>query len=240
MDAQLEDVLDAYAASAPGPSRTALAEWIPEYPQFARELTEFTAEWQVLEWIDESTGIDAAETSDFVADEDRLLLRGMSAAQSAFYAFRAKRQFEAEPTSTTTQLPLTPADDTSISSLFAAAKRVGLSSLDLKDRVGLSDALLQKLNRRLIDPLTIPIRVLRDLATALQHTVEAVAEYTKLTPTFAAGAQHRANQAPALPREREDFFVAVRNDLAIPDARKQEILALPRPGAAGVNPPRRA
>lgn len=238
MDAQLEEVLDAYAASEPGPSRATLAEWIRDYPKYARELTEFTAGWQLLEWADESSAIDATETSDAVPDDDRLLLRGMSAAQSAFYALRAKRQREADATHTATQSASKPAGDVPISSLFAAAKRAGLSAVDLKDRVGLSDALLQKLNRRLIDPLTIPIRILSDLAAALQQNVQAVAAYTRLVPTFAAGAQHRANQAPALPKEREDFFDAVRNDLTLLDTRKQEILALPRPGADDANPTR--
>ena len=235
MDAQLENVLDAYAASEPGPSRAALADWIREYPQFARELTAFTASWQLLEWADEPSAIDATETSDNVLDDDRQLLRGMSAAQSAFYAFRAKRQRSVEATQTATQSASTRAADTPFSSLLAASKRVGLSSVDLKTRVGLSDVLLQKLNRRLIDPLTIPLRVLNDLAAALQHTVDAVASYLSLGPTFAAGAQHRASRAPALPKAREDFFDAVRNDLTLPDTRKQELLALPRPVAAEAN-----
>lgn len=242
MDAQLENVLDAYAASEPGPSRATLSEWIRTYPQFARELTQFTAKWQILEWADDAAATDADVASDVVPDDDKLFLHGMSAAQRAFYALRAKRQVtparEADAVTTSTNSTTSRSADTDspISSFVTAAKHVGLSFADLRDRVGLSDALLQKLNRRLIDPLTIPARVLADLADTLRQRVNAVAAYVALAPTFAAGAQHRADHAPTLPKTREDFFDAVRSDAALSDARKHELLALPRPQAGTLSP----
>ena len=99
----------------------------------------------------------------------------------------------------------------------------------------LSDALLQKLNRRLIEPSSIPVRIVVELAATLRHQAEEVMEYLALAPTMAVGALHRASQAPALPREREDFFDAVRNDAALSGARKQELLALPRPDGSGTS-----
>ena len=146
MDAQLEQVLDAYAAAEPGPSRTTLAEWIREYPQYARELTEFTANWQFLEWADDQSASDTAAGSEVVSGEDRLFLRGMSAAQSAFYASRPKRGIDPAPlVSRTGTDAANIADRTSITSLFDAAKRIGLSTKGLNERLGLSDAILQKL-----------------------------------------------------------------------------------------------
>lgn len=231
MDAQLENVLDSYAASEPGPSRGTLAGWIREYPQFARELTEFTAKWQLLEWADETPSLDTVANSEVVPDDDRRLLRGMSAAQSAFYALRANRQVthlrQTDTTGTTSRFSIA-AENAPLSSLFAAAKRVGFTHAQLKNCVGLSDALLQKLNRRLIDPRTIPVRIISDLAGALQQSVADVAAYLAFAPTFAVGAQHRANQAPTLPKTREDFFDAVRDDAALFDSRRQELLALTR------------
>ena len=229
MDAQLEDVLDAYAAAQPGPGHATLKEWIREYPQYARELMEFTAQWQLLEWTDDVPRVNSEPPSEVVSDEDPHFLRGMSAAQSAFYELRAKRRREQEVAVPTAQPATTATNDARISSLRDAAKRINLSYAELRERSGLSDALLQKLNRRLIDPITIPSRVLSNLATVLQYDPAAVAAYTRLPPAFAAGAQHRANQAPALPENREDFFTAVRNDLTLPVARKEELLALPRP-----------
>lgn len=236
MDAQLENVLEAYAAAEPGPSRATLTAWIRDYPQFARELTDFTARWQLLEWAGDPVDTEEPRTtSDVTADEEeRLILRGMSAAQSVFYAKRAPQpaaQVREAGAVAPQPAPQAAHSDAMIDSLIAAAGRAGLTYAALKERVGLSDALLQKLNRRLIDPLTIPVRILADLAAALQQRVEAVAAYVALAPTFAVGAQHRASRAPTLPKAREDFFDAVRNDAALSDTRKQELLALPRPGS---------
>jgi hypothetical protein len=235
MDELLEKILDAYAAAEPGPSRTTLAEWIREYPQFARELTEFTARWQLLEWTDEASAVDGATPSDTVPDDDRLLLRGMSAVQSAFYTLRVKSQVAQvrEPEAARRVMRSAPPTDVPISSFATAAKQAGLTYAELKGRVGLSDALLRKIDRRLIDPLTIPTHILDGLAAALERSVEQVTAYVRLAPAFAAGAQHRAQQAPTLPKEREHFLDAVRNDVTLPGVRKRELA-----GADGESTPR--
>ena len=238
MDAQLESVLDAYASSEPGPSQTTLVAWIREYPQFARELMEFTAKWQMLEWADEMPPAGSEEAADIVSDDNLLFLRGMSAAQGAFYALRARRQAtQAERAEDAREIvPSTSMQrSATISSLLAAAKQVGLSFVELRDRINLSDALLRKLDRRLIDPRSIPFRVMSDLAAALEHRIESVAAYLASPPAFAAGAQHRANQAPVLPASQQDFFDAVRNDAALSAEQKLEILALPRPSVIGTS-----
>jgi hypothetical protein len=248
MDAQLENILDAYAASEPGPSRATLAEWIREYPQFARELTEFTAKWQLLQWVDEAPSADPA--ADAVADDDRLFLRAMSAAQSAFYTVRANREVAKVPEEIGATSPTAGASpappprlaapapgkaDAPITSLARAARQAGLQEDDVIDQVGLSDGLLRKLDRRLFDPATIPPRVLQDLANTIGRSVVAVVAYTRLPPAFGAGAQHRSDRAPSLPTQQEDFFEAVRKDLAIDESRRQVLLSLPRsevsPGA---------
>lgn len=238
MDAQLERILEEYAASEPGPSRATLPVWIREYPQFAQELTEFAARWQLMEWAGDDADNEPHGAKANVADEEneRLILRGMSAAQSVFYARRAARakQVSEAVAASVDRSPHAASEGMSaaIDSLIAAAGHVGLTYPALRDRVGLSDALLQKLNRRLIDPLTIPVRVIADLAGAVQQRVESVAAYFALAPTFAIGAQHRANQTPTLPKAQEDFFDAVRNDATLRVSRKDELLALPRPAGS--------
>jgi len=242
MDAELEAVLEAYADAEPGPDRATLATWIGRYPQFARELTDFTARWQLLKWAgDADDATHTALATSEVADEEheRMVLRGVSAAQSVFFAKRAARRI-AGRTAPSREASIVPAAASPagapIESLIAAARRAGLEYTALKERVGLSDALLQKLNRRLINPLSIPAQITGDIAAAIQQRVEAVSRYLTLAPTFAPGAQHRATQAPALPKSKEDFFEAVRNDAALPADRKREILALPRPRAADASP----
>jgi len=237
MDSQLETILEAYAAAAPGPSKATLAAWIREYPQFAQELTAFTASWQLLEWADAAADAEMspAESAPVGEKNERLILRGMSAAQRVFYSKRAARAEEVSNAHDTSneraQQPALEATNSAagIDSLLAAAGSIGLPYPAFKERVGLSDVLLQKLNRRLIDPLTIPARVIADLAAAVQKTIESVAAYLALAPTFATGAQHRATQTPTLPKTREDFFDAVRNDVTLIGSRREELLALPRP-----------
>lgn len=239
MDAELEAVLEAYADAEPGPSRATLVTWISRYPQFARELTDFTARWQLLKWAGDAD--DAADTAaSEVLDEqqERMLMRAVSAAQSVFFAKRAAMRAAGQTASSgeasvvprAASLAVAP-----IESLIAAARRAELEYPALKERVGLSDALLQKLNRRLINPLSIPAWIVADIAAALQQRVEAVSRYFTLAPTFAPGAQHRATQAPTLPKAQEDFFEAVRNDAALSTDRKREILALPRPDVSSAS-----
>lgn len=240
MDTQLESILDSYAASEPGPSRATVADWIREYPQFARELTEFVARWQLLEWADGPLGGDAAAE---VADDDPFFLRAMSAAQSAFYAARADREAidarqdvgaaspaNMPPPPCTGDAPtLLDGVDAVITGFTLWTKRAGLSVDDVIDRVGLSHGLFRKIDRRLIDPSTIPIRVIEDLASAIMCRASALIAYTRGAPSFPMGAQYRSNQAPALPGRQEDFFDAVRNDLAIDESRRKYLLSLRRP-----------
>lgn len=239
MDAELEAILEAYADAEPGPSRASLVAWINRYPQFARELTDFTARWQLLKWAgdaDEATDTAAAVSEVLDDEQERLVLRGVSAAQGVFFAKRtAKRAAAQTASSAEASVASAPTAAAPIQSLLAAARRVGLEYGALKDRVGLSDALLQKLNRRLINPRSIPARILKDIAAEIQQQVEEVSRYLTLGPTFAPGAQHRANQAPTLPKVQEDFFEAVRKDTTLSGDRKREILALPRPDVSGAS-----
>lgn len=244
MDAELEAVLEAYSYAEPGPSRATLVMWIGRYPQYARELTDFTARWQLLKWAgdgdDANDATDAAVAAWEIPDDEheRMVLRGVSAAQRVFFTKRAARQ-AARQNASLGEASVTPSMASPavvpIDSLIAAGRRAGLEYVALKDRLGLSDALLQKLNRRLVDPLSVPARIIADIAAELGQQVEAVHQYLALAPIFAPGAQHRASQAPTLPTTREDFLDAVRRDAALSTERKQEILALPRPGVSGTS-----
>lgn len=48
---ELQDVLDAYRAALDEPSKAALDDWIRRYPQYARELTDFTVGWSLSQTL---------------------------------------------------------------------------------------------------------------------------------------------------------------------------------------------
>src|SRR5260370_34746818 len=77
--ASLDDVLNAYAVSDPGPGYASLTEWIRRYPYYERELTEFTANWALMKWL-------PAPVANQSVDEDALVLRGMSIVQNILQA----------------------------------------------------------------------------------------------------------------------------------------------------------
>ena len=83
----LTDVLEAYAASENGPSRTTLPEWVRRYPQYEQQLMEFTARWGLLKWLPD-------RDDDDEVDEETLVLRGMSTVQAVL--FRRQSNIELE------------------------------------------------------------------------------------------------------------------------------------------------
>jgi hypothetical protein len=225
----LTDVLEAYAASENGPSRTTLPEWVRRYPQYEQQLMEFTARWGLLKWLPD-------RDDDDEVDEETLVLRGMSTVQAVL--FRRQSNIELEHPSIEEQpvqmrdgprdIPRDiPVDvERPIAGLLREGKRLGITADDLAERVGVSDSILRKLDRRLINPASIPTRISQDLGLALNCGVAQITSYVQLPPTFAPGAQHRASQAPALPTVQEDFFDAVRHDRTLTEERRAQLLSL--------------
>jgi len=199
----VEDVLDAYISSVEHPSYAALQDWIRRYPQFARELTTLTASWSLSEQLPPRRE---------VADEERLLLRGASVVRNVLHQRRAARQEAAETS------PM-------IAGLVAEGTRAGLKLRSLADAVGMSPALVREIDRRLIRLTSIPDAAIQAFAHALRCAPEMVARYLDGPPRFATGAQHRADETPALAEQR-DFFAAVGDDTSLSDERRARWLAL--------------
>lgn len=187
---RLEDVLDAFVASAADPENVSLAEWIRRYPQYERELTEFAASWSLMRSL--PPALDAERT-----DEETLVLRGMSVMQNLLH-----RQQQADAGAVSAA---------PFESLLAEGQARGLGPAQLGDAAGLGLSTLRKLDRRLIRFASIPRQAIEALAASLQRTTDALATYLQQGPTFAAAVAHRAEQAPQLAKQ-EDFFEAVRTD----------------------------
>ena len=192
--AELEDVLDALVAADETPGPAALDRWVSEYPQFERPLVDFMASWALMNSA-HSTATDEQDrvAKEFDADE-RLMLRGMSIVQNLLHEM--SRRAETAPR---------------LESLLGAATAAGTSLRDFARATHLGEAVLRKLDRRLIRFPSIPKRAIDAVADAVRCQAQAVAVYLQQPATLAAGTYYRAERAPQL-AEPEDFIVAIERD----------------------------
>src|SRR5450755_708773 len=123
----LNDVLDAYAISEPGPSYASLVEWIRRYPYYERDLIAFVADWELATWLPTPESIHNV-------DEEALVLQGIGIVQGILQQQEFASQDE--------QLPLT--------GIVQEAGRLGLSIRHLAERAQMSLPLVRKLDLRLI------------------------------------------------------------------------------------------
>jgi len=202
---RLEEVFDAFVASEAGPNSTSLAEFIHRYPEYAQELIEFAASWSLMTWLPPSPNAEDV-------DEETLVLRGMSVVQNLLYQQDRGQATEAAP----------------IASLLEEGRARGLAPRQLAQAIGLGDVILRKLDRRLIRFDSIPRAAIEALAAAIQRGDDNVAQYLRQDPTFAAAAQHRAEQAPQLAAP-ENFYDAVGSDPTMSDEQRARWLALAPP-----------
>lgn len=206
---ELEDVLDAYVAAAQGPDNASLTDWIRRYPQYARELMEFAARWSLMETLPAAREV--AEVT-----EETLVLRGMSVVQDLLH----RKEAGPHPVTATEAVPM--------DSLLAAGKARGLAPRELADALGLSVALIRKLDRRLIRYSSIPSELVQAIAHTLQREGTAVARYLQGAATLPSAASYLAGQTPTL-ADPEDFYDALRSDKSITDAHRRRWLATARP-----------
>lgn len=82
--------------------------------------------------------------------------------------------------------------------IVATAARRGIDLLQLSDLLELSRSVLVKLDRRLIDPATIPASVTAALAEQFSTTGDALRRYLAGPPSMAAEASYRSRKAPSI------------------------------------------
>ncbi len=203
---KLQDVLDAYVeATGEKPSLTTLKGWIKLYPQFRQELIEFTVHWSVMDTLPPP---DIAEE----VDEDTLVLRAMSIVSDRLHA-HSRQDSVVEP---------------DIIDLLREIKRAGLKPQGLAKQCDLSQAILTKLARRLIDPVSIPERLIDCLSSAIGKKAESIYVYFQGGMTLAANARYHAKVTPKLPDKQENFFDAIRADRTMHDKQRELWLAYER------------
>lgn len=186
----LDNILDAYVTEVETPNLEVLKEWIRKYPQYQRELTDFTIAWIQME---ELLPINRDKT-----DHDTLVLRAMSVVQNLYRIGEQK--------SVPSQSAKNP-----IEKLVAEAETQGFSQDQFAAQLKLSVGLLWKLDRRLIKYSSIPVELIENIAGALRRGLQIVAEYFQSSPTLATNARYKAKQQPHV-SEPTNFFDEVRSD----------------------------
>jgi hypothetical protein len=210
---RLNDILDAYAASTPGPNFETLKEWVRRYPEFEAELTEFTIDWRLLH----AFSPDAQAT----VDEETLVLRGMSIVERLLYTKRmqATEEKARENGVARGEMPLP------LSSLIRAANERSMTLDTFAHETGLSVGLIAALNNRLVRVASIPREAVEAVARVLGRSIDAVFVYLQLPPTLSTTAQYEAERSPTAAPQR-DFFELVRIDRELTEEQKQRWLVL--------------
>ena len=198
----LEDVIEAYIASSPGPNKDSLAKCIGSYPQYARELVDFAAHWSLIKWLPRHEGS--------TEEEEEMLLHGISAVQSILHRQQAERD------NATQEVP--------IIGLMEESKTKGMARAQFAEETELSVSLLYGLDRGLFDFDTIHNRVIEKIAQALDRSFTTIASYLHRGATFAI-AHRKSDKVPRL-AEKQDFFEAVRTDTTLKEEWRQKWLAL--------------
>lgn len=116
---------------------------------------------------------------------------------------------------------------TAISSLFDAGEKRGMNKFALAAKLRLSIGIVTKLNQRLIECSTIPMELVRELASTIGHPVDDVLDYLRCKPRLAPGLSFKADEAPELPGP-QDFVEAVEKDRSLAPERKKELRELAR------------
>ena len=156
--ASLDDVLNAYAISDPGPGYASLMEWIRRYPYYERELTEFTANWSLITWL-------PAPAANQRVDEDALVLRGMSIVQNILQA-------------------QTPEEIAPLKGIVQEGKQLGLSIQQLARRAQISLALVRKLDLRRIRFSTDPSQAIESPASPSSVETRLLPTTSRARPPF--------------------------------------------------------
>lgn len=196
---RLDRVIDDYSAAAGGPSYDVMLAWIKRYPEYEREIIDFTVDWLMSEYVAPALGEEDPELTEEGLQRHRAVIREI-----------VNRQTTAQA---------------GIEGLLAEAKVRGISRKQLADAVRLTIPLIDKLDQRLIRYSSIPRGIVEAVAQVLGRQVDVVAQYLQGAPLLPAGASYRADEAPSLP-EAQDFSQAVQSDRTLSPERKRELLKL--------------
>lgn len=153
---------------------TALRRWSRRYPQYVE---------------------------DFVAEIALSPGSGLQSCEEATAFSVAASGFEPNPVADRMLAAMRSAHDrrgNRLDSIVERARSLGLDPGGLSAALHVGKTIVAKLERRMLDPTTVPVRLLRRLSEILHVSPDSVRAYLDRPPTLAWAASYRADRAPRL------------------------------------------
>ena len=179
MQNEVENNLSKLSAAYDAGETIDLEKWTKEFPKSATEIIEYAR------YRFETSGPDLVEEQ--AVKWDTMFLSRAAAVQS-----RMQSSPETAP----------------LDSLISAAKRAGLTPASLAEKLKIGILMLQRLERRLIEPTGIPGELKSAIANAINLTPAAIDRFLSAQPRLAANASYRSKSAPAV-KARQSFEEAI-------------------------------
>ena len=121
------------------------------------------------------------------------------------------------------RMGITVSNESALASLNDAARACGKKPREVAQAVGIGMSLFAKLNRRLIQAITVPESLAQRLSAEMNVTLADLRAYFALPPSLAEGAAYRSESVPEA-MAAQDFAEAVRNCTDMSEAQKQQWL----------------
>ncbi|MEP6756690.1 MAG: hypothetical protein ABJA67_14385 [Chthonomonadales bacterium] len=179
MQNEVENNLAKLSAAYDAGETIDLDKWSKEFPESATEIIAYA------QYRFETSGPDLVEEQ--ATKWDRMFLSRAAAVQS-----RMQSAPETAP----------------LDSLISAAKRVGLTPASLAEKLKIGILMLQRLERRLIEPTGIPGELKSAIADVIDSTPAAIERFLSAQPRLAANANYRSQTAPAV-KAQQSFEEAI-------------------------------
>jgi len=184
-ESTVEEILYRFQMENEVPTRDVIQAWMTQYPQFAREIEDYAAEWV----LSECTALLPP-----TLDEEHIRARVQSIAGNVLQQLHQEHG---------------PTHPPPFQSIPEALTAVGLSPTDAEQRCDVDQSILRLVDRGLIQLASIPQRFLTRLAAVLQVSREQLQAFLQQRPRFSPTMQWKSSQVPQL-NEPISFQEAVR------------------------------
>jgi len=198
----IDQVLFNFMAENENPTREVLTEWIHRYPQYKRELVNLAVDWfQMAIPLPDDTPVE---------NETTVVERGVDHVHNYIIEEEARLQ-------------TTPKTSRPFLGFVSEARALHLTLDEVAEQIGLTPALLVKIDQRMIRYTSLPIELLQNLVDKIDGDLFSSARYLQLQPAIPRNQRFKSAQQPQV-SEQTDFFDEVRADPDLSDEQRQRWL----------------